>query len=1087
MSTFTKQKPSATIYVPARVIAWEAPTIEALTQAGSTVFPEVKRWHALSIDLSAPIALPELPGPEARLVLWITGIAGSASAARSLLHNAVRPLLDQRHEFLVGFEHERTQVVPACIDLAERWRLDVEDAVSLLEADAVPEHFPLLHLLRTRVALTPIEEQLAAALERENVKAEPQIRFGRFTVDFLVRENGSTFAVEADGATFHEAGRDSRRDAALRDLGITDVIRFTGSEIYRDADRCAARVKERLQGLSQPSSPVIRQSLDPSQSAAVRHSGDATRVLAPAGAGKTRVLVNRIAELIERGVEPSSILALAFNKKAEEQMTETLKNTLRIGVAQQQVYDRSDPGVRVLTFNAFGRRTLDELFGFRPSPVSDRAVLRDAMAVATQRAGTHLGGSPRGSDPVGELIRARDRVVADLQPVKTQYVEFEQIKAPPVVAPFEPVNEEYEAELVRRGICSFDDQIGDAVRRLLGDREQRLFVQNSFTHVLVDEFQDLNASQLALLDIVSRPHAQLFVVGDDDQMIYGWRYADLSNILDFEKRQPGADTYVLNTNYRCSVAVVRASLRVIDNNTNRVPKAIEPTHDASEGTVAYSVSPVLEERLKDVVEFAKASRVQSGEWREIAVLCRYKSQQPLVALALDQADIPRTPLLRYRLFTDPAAILLRSYLSLLLAPDRIDGDSLAYLLNRPNRYMTRELEDRLRSSGQPWHELIAELQSGLLDLQNAFRWRAIDDLVQRILSLRDELTASKPAPAEVLARIVDAFALERYWVDASKSGRPADENDPLSLVRLLQLHASDHDSAVKFAAYWDEQHEIEAQLIGMESDRLGREVDDSQDRLVIGTIHASKGREYDAVALFDFDVTLEGLEHHQLEEERRVFYVGMTRAKDRLLLTADSNRRTHPFILESIRDTDGRAELQKLQSAKRVFVNQRAETVIQRSKAQDALERYESGAEGRRLNEELAPHTNRIGTLTRELGSLQTWLANSSLLDAILGRRRKTRATMAVLEQERRAVDATSERIRGTIRLLEADPLHFTGPLINAIESAKTREVSISLEICKVDDRESELDLLENGPKTPAPGTANLRVSTGAASVDPCG
>jgi very-short-patch-repair endonuclease len=503
MAVFTADKRTSAIFAPPRVVVWGVPAADALAEASTALFGDTERAQAFSLDLRVPMALPSFPKSPTRAVLWLAGTPASAEVARSLLYDLVRPLLHQTSEFVVGFEHPRERITPAYIGRDERWHLDVEDAIGLLEADAVAEQFAQLHLLRTRVAMTPIEEQLAAAFEREGVRAEPQVRFGPFTVDFLVSENGSKFAVEADGADFHDADRDRERDATLRGLGITDVLRFTGSEIYTDADRCANRVKERLQGALRQAPSPARQTLDASQTLAVQHAGGAARVLAPAGAGKTRVLVNRIAELIERGVEPSSILALAFNKKAQEQMTAALKGELRIGVAQRKVYDRSDPGVRVVTFNAFGRRTLDERFGYAPTPTSDGA-LRNAMEKAVRDAGTDLAGSLRGSDPLGRFLEARARVVADLRPADAEHIELERVKAPTVVIPYEPVNQAFEAELVRRGICGFDDQIGDTVTRLLADREQRVYVQNFFTHVLVDEFQDLNPSQLALLDIVDR-------------------------------------------------------------------------------------------------------------------------------------------------------------------------------------------------------------------------------------------------------------------------------------------------------------------------------------------------------------------------------------------------------------------------------------------------------------------------------------------------------------------------------------------------------------------------------------------------------
>ena len=173
---------------------------------------------------------------------------------------------------------------------------------------------------------------------------------------------------------------------------------------------------------------------------------------------------------------------------------------------------------------------------------------------------------------------------ADLALPEETLVELEYVnQESPTMVPFLATYHEFERRRLQSGTMAFSDQIYDAVRLLLSEPGHREYAQSFFRHVLVDEFQDLNAAQLALVDVVSRPWRNLFVVGDDDQMIYGWRYAKLTNILDFHERvpvKPHSETYTLGTNYRCSESIVRASRRVIDNNVNRVPKDIQPADGA---------------------------------------------------------------------------------------------------------------------------------------------------------------------------------------------------------------------------------------------------------------------------------------------------------------------------------------------------------------------------------------------------------------------------------------------------------------------------------------------------------------------------
>ena len=299
-----------------------------------------------------------------------------------------------------------------------------------------------------------------------------------------------------------------------------------------------------------------------------------------------------------------------------------------------------------------------------------------------------------------------------------------------------------------------------------------------------------------------------------------------------------------------------------------------------------------------------------------------------------------------------------------------------------------------------------------------------------------------------------------------------------ALVRLLQLHASDYSSGADFACCWDEQFEAETRAEGTEKDTLARDVDDSEDRVVIGTIHASKGCEYDATVVFDFDVPLEKLEPHQVEEERRVFYVGMTRAKNRLLITADGNRRVHPFILESIRDEEP-TERPKLTSEKAMLRDSKYQAIVDQSKARDALERYESGAERRRLIEEIAPHSRHLAALERQVETQRTWLEKSSLFDALLGRRRRARAALAHLQEEHSVADAAAEQINNQIRVMETDPAHFTDPLNETVDAATKRITALDSKLGAIADRESELELLDSGCELLAPDGADLRIATG--------
>jgi len=294
--------------------------------------------------------------------------------------------------------------------------LDLEDIAELLCRDAVTIlDWDQCVSLRARVPLTPIEEKLARALAKGGFDAEAQVRIGKYVVDFLIKSSGKRIVVEADGAAFHNAESDAARDRNLLTLGVDRVVRFTGSQIYRDADECVIHLSDMLGQRENTNncSSIRRQKLDAAQSIAVKHGTGPIRVLAPAGAGKTYVLVERIVELVERGVKPHRILALAFNKKANEQLVERLL-ALQVPATDSKLFDQSVAGVRCCTFNAFGYRFQHERLKLNHNVVTSGFEWRRIMEEAMLKAKVSVQGVVQGTDPVGAFLDQRKRASSDL-------------------------------------------------------------------------------------------------------------------------------------------------------------------------------------------------------------------------------------------------------------------------------------------------------------------------------------------------------------------------------------------------------------------------------------------------------------------------------------------------------------------------------------------------------------------------------------------------------------------------------------------------------------------------------------------------
>ena len=268
--------------IPRRLVVFDVPDIAELLHALRSSYPSSTFQHVAVWDSAASADSGAIP-----VWNWTGSALALERVARETLCAFIYPLVASGRPFVVSFPFGREVFTRRELDSGSMGDgLDFEDIGALLTSDSLTETFPLLHQLHDRLPLTPIEVQLASALAASGVKATPQAPFGKYVLDFLVEAGGERFAVEADGRGYHDPTRDARRDDELRAMGLRDVLRFTGSEIFRDAHGCAAIVKARLQGIEKPHPIPRRQPLDPSQESAVSHAYGAARVLAPAGAAR---------------------------------------------------------------------------------------------------------------------------------------------------------------------------------------------------------------------------------------------------------------------------------------------------------------------------------------------------------------------------------------------------------------------------------------------------------------------------------------------------------------------------------------------------------------------------------------------------------------------------------------------------------------------------------------------------------------------------------------------------------------------------------------------------------------------------------
>jgi DNA helicase-2/ATP-dependent DNA helicase PcrA len=379
-------------------------------------------------------------------------------------------------------------------------------------------------------------------------------------------------------------------------------------------------------------SPILH-ALDAEQRAAATLPDGPAQLVAPAGSGKTTTLIARIGVLLARGVRPDEICVVTFNRDA------SLDLALRID--QRLVPHRADAkAIEVRTLHALARQVLLGA-GQRVNLVADRLpLIRAARRQCTP-------GRPVGATPLAEAAEVDTAVSAW------------KIEARAPAENARIVVEKYQALLEARDALDFDDLLVRAVARLEQDTALRLRWQARFSHLLVDEFQDVDAIQLRLVELLAEPERNLFVVGDDDQTIYAWRLADVRRMLDFGRRYPDVRRVILATNYRCSAEVVSAARRLIEHNRERFAKPIR----AATGTTDERAPPddaigALAAGCARWEHAVVAEAVGSAVHGRVAFLARTQAELVPIAVALVRAGVPHAGRVATPLDAAPSVALL---------------------------------------------------------------------------------------------------------------------------------------------------------------------------------------------------------------------------------------------------------------------------------------------------------------------------------------------------------------------------------------------------------------------------------------------
>jgi DNA helicase-2/ATP-dependent DNA helicase PcrA len=621
------------------------------------------------------------------------------------------------------------------------------------------------------------------------------------------------------------------------------------------------------------SAPELGHALNPAQREAVEHVHGPLLVLAGAGSGKTRVLTTRIASLIDRhGVPPQRIFAVTFTNKAAGEMKH------RIG----RLLDRDPSGLWIGTFHSLSARLLRreaELLGFgRQFTIYDE----DDRLSLIKRLMDQRGHSTKLFPPraVQSLISAaKNRMVppGELAQGVSQFDRLAQV-AGDVYGAMGPA-------LKAANAMDFDDLLLHPLTLFREHPDRLRSYQDRFSFILVDEFQDTNRAQYELVRLLGA-HENVCAVGDDDQSIYGWRGADVRNMQDFLKDFPGARLVRLEENYRSTRIVLDAANGVIAENRGRIGKTLTTRRHAGETVTLLAAADERDEAEWLVRELERRSAAGDWGYGDMAVLYRTNAQSRALEEAFRRAGVPYRLVGAISFYERREVKDLLAYLRLIANP--ADDEAFLRAIGVPRRGIGDTSQATLGRFAAQWHKPLLEAArgaQGLPDLRpnvrEAFRSFAefIDGLSQRARHL---------PPAQVLEQLIRAIDYEALLHAEGPEGAERWEN-----VRELLASAANWSEEVTEEAEGTplERFLAEAALLSSADNSVGRE-----DGVTLMTLHTAKGLEWPVVALTGLEDGLFPLARAEeqadgLEEERRLCYVGLTRAKDKLYLSWARARR----------------------------------------------------------------------------------------------------------------------------------------------------------------------------------------------------
>ena len=608
--------------------------------------------------------------------------------------------------------------------------------------------------------------------------------------------------------------------------------------------------------------------LNPQQAEAVINTEGPMLIMAGAGSGKTKVLTCRVANLLQKGVRPYRILAITFTNKAAAEMRERVNNMS--GPAAKDVW--------LFTFHAFCARFLrmeiDKLPGYGGNfAIYDTADSQNLIKQILKE----MNLDDKRFQPSGILSRISNakNALQDAAAFARQAGDFYEQKVADIYS-------RYEQKLQLNNALDFDDLLMLSIKLLQENKEVREKYQDRFDYLLVDEYQDTNHAQYLLTKFLAAKHRNICVVGDADQSIYGWRGADIQNILDFEKDYPDAKVIKLEQNYRSTQIILDAANAVIENNTGRKPKNLWTENKSGADIIYFQAVDERDEARFVIEQLQNLQRTENKKLGDMAILYRTNTQSRIFEEMLIKSGISYNMVGGLKFYERKEIKDIIAYLRVIFNP--ADSLSLLRIINVPKRGIGDASLAKIQAYAAANNVSLFEAVSNAA---------AIDGLSSRFVSKLDDLAGiifelmnlAGEAPVEDL--------IDRVLRDTGYLEELENERTPQAQSRIDNLHEL-ISVAQEFAAS-EEENNLENFLAHV---ALVSDIDDTElgeDAITLMTLHSSKGLEFPVVFLVGME---EGLFPHartlmdetEIEEERRLCYVGITRAKEKLFLSSTKMR-----------------------------------------------------------------------------------------------------------------------------------------------------------------------------------------------------